>query len=69
MLCSYLLNASVPAVIDDFYTYSNFIELSKMFHIQLVPILGDENGMIADELEKKLADVIKKYTQPNILRM
>lgn len=37
----------------DFYTYSNFIELAKMFHIQLVPIIGDENGMIPDELENQ----------------
>jgi DNA-binding transcriptional MocR family regulator len=37
----------------DFYTYSNFIELSKMFHIQLVPILDDENGMLSDELENQ----------------
>ena len=37
----------------DFYTYSNFIELSKMFHIQLVPIPGDKNGMLPDELENQ----------------
>lgn len=37
----------------DFYTYSNFIELTKMFHIQLVPILGDEHGMLPDELENQ----------------
>lgn len=37
----------------DFYTYSNFIELSKMLHIQLVPILGDENGMLPDRLENQ----------------
>jgi len=37
----------------DFYTYSNFIELAKMFHIQLVPIIGDENGMLPDELENQ----------------
>lgn len=37
----------------DFYTYSNFIELTKMFYIQLVPILGDEHGMLPDELENQ----------------
>lgn len=37
----------------DFYTYSNFIELSKIFHIQLVPIIGDENGMLPNELENQ----------------
>lgn len=37
----------------DFYTYSNFIELSKILHIQLVPISGDENGMLPDELENQ----------------
>lgn len=37
----------------DSYTYSNFIELSKMFHIQLIPIPCDENGMLPDELENQ----------------
>ncbi|URZ17792.1 PLP-dependent aminotransferase family protein [Clostridium felsineum] len=35
----------------DLYTYSNFIELSKIFHLQLVPIKNDENGMLPEELE------------------
>jgi DNA-binding transcriptional MocR family regulator len=34
-------------------TYSNFIELSKMLYIQLVPISGDENGIRPDELENQ----------------
>jgi len=51
----------------DFYTYSNFIELSKMFHIQLVPILGDENGMLADELENqcRLNDIHGIFLMPS----
>ena len=35
----------------DTYTYANFIELAKMYHIQLVPIPGDSEGMGAEELE------------------
>lgn len=37
----------------DLYTYSNFIELSKIFHLQLVPIKNDKNGMLPDELENQ----------------
>lgn len=40
-------------IATDLYTYSNFIELAKMYHIQLVPILGDQFGMLPDELEKQ----------------
>lgn len=40
-------------IATDLYTYSNFIELAKMHHIQLVPIPGDEYGMLPDELEKQ----------------
>lgn len=51
----------------DFYTYSNFIELSKMFHIQLVPIFGDENGMLPDELENqcRLNDIHGIFLMPS----
>lgn len=35
----------------DTYTYANFIELAKMFRVQLVPVSGDGEGMSADELE------------------
>ena len=35
----------------DTYTYANFIELAKMYHIQLVPVSGDAQGMSAEELE------------------
>ncbi|MET3690012.1 DNA-binding transcriptional MocR family regulator [Priestia megaterium] len=40
-------------IATDLYTYSNFIELAKMLHIQLVPIPGDQFGMLPDELEKQ----------------
>lgn len=36
----------------DFYTYSSFIELAKTFHIQLLPVSGDNEGMLAFELEQ-----------------
>lgn len=35
----------------DYYTFSNFIELAKFYHIQLVPVESDGEGMLADELE------------------
>lgn len=44
-------------IATDLYTYSNFIELAKMLHIQLIPIPGDEFGMLPDELEKQCCQV------------
>lgn len=35
----------------DSFTYANFIELAKLYHLQLVPIAGDNEGMKAEELE------------------
>ena len=35
----------------DPFTYANFIELAKLYHLQLVPVAGDDEGMKADELE------------------
>ena len=35
----------------DAFTYMNFIELSKLYHLTLVPVTGDENGMSAVELD------------------
>lgn len=39
----------------DPYTYSNLIELAKMLHLVLVPIPGDDNGMLPEELQKQCA--------------
>ncbi|MGK7377176.1 PLP-dependent aminotransferase family protein [Planococcus sp. 1R117A] len=44
-------------IATDLYTYSNFIELAKLFHIQLVPILGDQFGMLPGELEKQCGQI------------
>ncbi|HZG74015.1 MAG TPA: PLP-dependent aminotransferase family protein [Chondromyces sp.] len=44
-------------IATDLYTYSNFIELAKMFHIQLVPIPGDQFGMSPAELEKQCCQI------------
>lgn len=35
----------------DTYAFVNFIELAKMYHLQLVPISRDEEGMLPQELE------------------
>lgn len=37
----------------DIYTYTNFIEISKLFRIKLVPIPGDEHGMLPNELDNQ----------------
>lgn len=37
----------------DTYTFSNFIELAKMFHLQLIPVENDDEGMMPDILENK----------------
>jgi DNA-binding transcriptional MocR family regulator len=37
-------------IATDIYTYTNFIELAKMLHIKLVPISGDQFGMLPEEL-------------------
>ncbi|MED3057506.1 aminotransferase class I/II-fold pyridoxal phosphate-dependent enzyme [Bacillus thuringiensis] len=44
-------------ITTDLYTYSNFIELAKMIHIQLVPIQGNEFGMLPDELGKQCSQL------------
>lgn len=44
-------------IATDLYTYSNFIELAKMFHIQLVPIPGDQFGMSPDDLDKQCSQL------------
>lgn len=44
-------------IATDLYTYSNFIELAKILHIQLVPIVGDEFGMLPDDLEKQCSQL------------
>ena len=38
-------------IATDHYTYSNFIELANMMHIQLIPISNDTDGMVPEELE------------------
>ncbi len=37
----------------DFFTYTNFIELAQLYHIHLVPIRGDLEGMCTDELDNQ----------------
>lgn len=37
----------------DVFTYSNFIEISKMYRIHLIPIPSDENGMLPNELDQQ----------------
>ncbi|UQZ90591.1 PLP-dependent aminotransferase family protein [Deltaproteobacteria bacterium Smac51] len=41
------------AIAVDGYTFSNFIELAKMHHIQLIPVPGDNHGMLPDALERR----------------
>ena len=39
-------------IATDFFTYANLIGTARMMHIPLVPVAGDQDGMIPDELEK-----------------
>jgi DNA-binding transcriptional MocR family regulator len=50
----------------DFFTYANFIEIAKMARLKLVPIIGDEQGMRADELAAvaKAQDLRGVYLMP-----
>jgi len=38
-------------IATDRFTYSNFIELANMLNIKLVPIQGDEKGILPEDLE------------------
>lgn len=40
-------------IATDAFTYSNFIELAKLLHLVLIPVKGDENGMLPEELQKQ----------------
>lgn len=55
-LCVALLALFHPndKIACDEFTYANLIDLAKMLNIILVPIDNDDNGMIADDLEKKV---------------
>lgn len=37
----------------DQYTYSNFIELAKLLNLVLIPIKGDGNGMLPEDLQRQ----------------
>ncbi|MFE5324547.1 PLP-dependent aminotransferase family protein [Paenibacillus sp. NPDC056579] len=41
----------------DMYTFANFIEISKLYRVKLVPIPGDEHGMLPNELEHQCQQV------------
>ena len=52
-LATFALFAPGDRVGVDTYTFANFIELARMYRLHLVPIRGDEHGMLAEELEKQ----------------
>lgn len=51
----------------DSYTYSNFIELARMTGLQLVPVDGDEKGMVPSALEEACLKAMVKgiYLMPD----
>lgn len=51
----------------DRFTFSNFIELAKIYHVQLIPIRGDHQGMLAQELENqcRLVDIQGIFLMPS----
>lgn len=40
-------------IATDQYTYANFIELAKLMQLTLIPIEGDEEGMLPEDLRSK----------------
>ena len=51
----------------DEYTYSNLIGMTRLSHMRLIPVRGDADGMIADELESvcKKEDISGIFLMPN----
>ncbi|OME66376.1 GntR family transcriptional regulator [Paenibacillus odorifer] len=51
----------------DVFTYSNFIELARMYRIQLVPIPGDASGMLPQVLDNQcqLLDIRGIFLMPS----
>jgi DNA-binding transcriptional MocR family regulator len=51
----------------DTYTYSNFIGLARMFHIHLMPVQSDTEGMLPDKLESRcvLNDISGVFLMPS----
>ena len=49
------------------YTFSNFMELARIYHIGLEPVLCDENGMLPSDLERacRLHDIKGIYLMPS----
>ncbi len=52
-------------IATDYLTYSNFIELAKMLHLQLLPVFMDEDGIIPSEL----IDLCNKFAIKGIYLM
>ena len=51
----------------DEYTFSNFMELARIYNIRMEPIACDENGMLPDELERacRLNSIQGIYLMPS----
>ena len=51
----------------DTYTFANLIELAKLHHLHLVPVRGDRQGMLPEELEAqcKLNEVRGVFLMPS----
>lgn len=64
ILCA-LFRAGQRIAVDEF-TFANFIELAKMLSIELVPVAGDECGMLDDALDAlcRSVEVAGVYLMP-----
>ncbi len=51
-LCLLALFQPGARIAVEYYIYNNFIELTKLFNIHLIPIKTDEDGMIPEALEQ-----------------
>lgn len=54
-------------IATDQFTHPNFINLAKLLHIQLIPVEGDDDGMLPDALELicKTNSISGIYLMPN----
>lgn len=64
-ICLLALFGSGGRVVVDQYVNTNFIELSKLFHLQLIPARMDRYGMLPESLEQ----VCQKYAPTGIYLM
>ena len=64
-ICLFAMFSGGERIAVDQYVNTNFIELARLFHIQLVPVRSDSYGMIPESLER----VCRKHAPKGIYLM